>query len=84
MKIFRNGNEIELTAEEVRLAYEEYHTNCLVEDVLSEAKQMNIDIPENEVKNIANNVDNALSKNDGYMESYWYTIENALHEFNKR
>lgn len=83
MKIIRNGNEIELTAKELRTAYQEYYISGIIEDIKSEIKQLNINISSDELKSIAKKVDVALYKNDDYMESYWITIENCINEFIK-
>ena len=42
MKIYRDGKEIELTAEELRMAYEEKHMEYFVADVKGCAESMDL------------------------------------------
>lgn len=83
MKIFRNGTEFELTATELRTAYQEYYISGIIEDVESEITQLKINISSDELKSIARKIDIALYKNEDYMESYWITVENCINEFVK-
>lgn len=93
MRIIRNGVEIELTPSEVREAHDEYSKQCRNEDVLSKLEErlendvdnqilINLvnDLEENINITLIEKVENALSKNDGYYESYWSTIDNVLDE----
>ena len=80
MKITRNGVEIELTAEEMRFAYDEYILNCRMEDIKSVIDQYP-EYPETsdeQLHYLADEVDSALSKNDIYYEAYWQTIDYVL------
>ena len=80
MKITRNGVEIELTAEEMRFAYDEYILNCRIEDIKSVIDQYP-EYPETsdeQLHYLADEVDSALSKNDIYYEAYWQTIDYVL------
>lgn len=93
MKIVRNGVEIELTPAEVREAHDEYSKQCRNEDILSKLKErLENDVDNQVLINLVNDleeninialiekVENALSKNDGYYESYWSTVDYVLDE----
>lgn len=81
MKIIRNGHEIELTNEEIRLASYEYDNECLKEDILSKGNDMEIDIPEEVLDDIITIFNKVLSNNESYWDAYWFTIENVIKEF---
>ena len=80
MKIYRNGQEIELTAEELRAAYEVKNMENLADDVKVEAYNMGIFINEEDACKIAQRFDDALSKNDDYMDYYWCILECVVKE----
>ena len=83
MKIIRDGKEIELTAEELRAAYEEKHHEHFVEDVQSSIDGMGIDkeLDASDCKELAWRFDKALGRNDSYWDSYWCTLENVIAEY---
>ena len=85
MKIYRDGKEFELTAEETRMAYEEKHLGYFVEDVEGCAESMELEEEFNEIdyNELARRVDRALGCNDSYWDSYWRTIENVIEEYIK-
>lgn len=82
MKIYRNGIEIELTAEEIRQAHDEYNISCKMEDVVGKFDELYPDsyfkIDEKLQRSLANEVEDALGKNDIYYEAYWTSVENVL------
>ena len=80
MKIIRNGVEYELTGTEVYDAHEEYEHNCLIEDIKAKAKEMEIDLTDKDIGDIAYLAERNLGKNDGYYEYYWMSIEYALEQ----
>ena len=80
MNIIRNGIEYELTYAEMREIYEEMKLEYLKEDVESKAGEMEIELSDATIGRVVDRVDNGLSNNDSYMESYWMTIEYAIKE----
>lgn len=80
MTIERNGQVIELSATEVRMAHEEYEKQCYAEDLVSRASDNGIELPDEKAKELAEKFDRALSKNDSYFESYWLTADYVLEE----
>lgn len=87
MKIKRivNGQEVEfeLTDAELLKAHEEFEFDCAVDDVISkyEENEYDISLSEEQLKEVATLALNNLSKNDGYYESYWLSIEYTLEEY---
>ena len=83
MKIYRDGNEIELTAEELRMAYEEKHLEHFTEDVKNSAESMGLEekFDESDYDELAWRFDKALGRNDSYWDSYWCTLENVIEEY---
>ena len=80
MKITRNGSEYELTPAEMRVVYEKMKEEDLREDIQSRADEMEINLSETSMKCVVNEVDDCLSNNDSYWESYWMTIDYVLEE----
>lgn len=85
MKIYRDGKEIELTAEELRMAYEEKHREYFTEDAKSSAEGMELeeDFDESDYNELAWRFEKALGRNDSYWDSYWCTMENVIEEYVK-
>lgn len=87
MKIKRvvNGQEIEfeLTESELLRAHEEFELDCAVDDVRSkyEENEYDINLSEEQLKEVAILALHNLSKNDGYYESYWMSVEDTLEEY---
>lgn len=78
MKIIRNGNEIELTWAEMREVYEFMKRDFIKEDITSKADEMEIELTDKEIDDIADIAQSGLEHNDSYWESYWMTIEYAV------
>lgn len=83
MKIIRNGNEIELTWAEMREVYEYMDLSYKKEDIISRAEEMEIELTEEEISDVAEIVNSGLEHNDSYWESYWLTIEYAIEHRNE-
>lgn len=83
MKIYRDGIAIELTAEELRMAYEEKNLEYFTEDAKSSAEGMELeeDFDESDYNELAWRFEKALSRNDSYWDSYWCTMENVIEEY---
>lgn len=83
MTIYRDGKEIELTFSEKIQAYEEYKFDCMIEDVKSQYVQgeYDVDLTEEQFKEIAMFALNSVSKNDGYFESYWMSVNYTLDDY---
>lgn len=77
MKIIRDGKEYELTFSEMMQAHEEYELDCMIEDVrgVYEQGDCNVDLSEEQIKEIAREALRTLSKNDSYYEAYWLSVE---------
>lgn len=83
MKIKRNGQEFELTLSELIEANEEYELDCMYVDVKGtyEQRDDDIDIQDEELRNIASEAKRLLGKNDTYFEAYWDTVNYAISEY---
>ena len=83
MKIIRNGQEFELTFSEMMRAHEEYELDGMIEDVKGtyEQGEYNVDLSEEQIREIAGYALHNLSKNDDYMESYWISVECTLDQY---
>ena len=86
MKIIRNGREFELTAEEMRQAYEEKQREYYIDDIGNQVREVYEIEPCADDSNInlwelARRFDLALSNNDSYWDSYWCTMEYGMEEY---
>ena len=83
MKIYRDGKEIELTTEELRMAYEEKRFEYFAEDVKNsiEGMELEAEFDESDCKELAWRFDKALGRNDSYWDSYWCALENVIEEY---
>ena len=70
MKIIRNGQEIELTAEEMRQAYYEMKDEYTIEDIRSR-----YDMPDDKIDEALTIFERIIGNNDSFWDSYWSTIE---------
>lgn len=64
-------------------AHQEHEFDCAVEDVISkcEENEYDISLSDSQLKEVTKLALRNLSKNDGYYESYWLTIEYTLDEY---
>lgn len=83
MKIIRDGKEFELTFSELLCAHKEYEFDCMIDDVKSKYEQgeYDIDLSEEQIKEVADYALRTLNKNEGYYESYWMTVEYTLDDY---
>lgn len=81
MIIYRDGQAIELTAEECRKAYDELDREYKKEDIRSELEKMEVELDVTD--ELINRVDHALGNNDGYWDYYWCTIEYVIEDYIK-
>ena len=83
MKIYRDGKEYELTFSEMIQAHEEYEFDCMVEDVKSQYKQgeYDVELTEEQIKEVAMFAVHNLGKNDSYFEAYWMSVECTLDDY---
>lgn len=83
MKIIRNGQEIELTNEELWRAYIEQEQKNFIEDVEQCMLDFALDTTNASIdkKAIANNARTYLYDNDGYFEIYWDVIKHAIEDY---
>lgn len=83
MKIFRNGEAFELTFTELIQAYEEYELDCAIEDVKDRYMQgeYDIDLSEEQIREVAKQAVRNLGKNDSYFEAYWMSVEYTLDNY---
>lgn len=78
MKIIRNGVEYELTRRELYDAHEEYEYDCLIEDIKSKAEEMEINLTDENLDDIAYFAQRAIDRDDYLWESRERDIEYAL------
>lgn len=83
MKIFRNGETFELTFSELMSAHEEYELDCMIADVKSkyEDAEQDVELSEDQIREIAIDALHNLGKNDSYFESYWMSVEYTLNDY---
>ena len=70
MKIIRNGQEFELTAEEMRQAYYEMKDEYTIEDIRSR-----YNVPNEKIDDVLWLFGSTIDNNDSFWDSYWSTIE---------
>lgn len=75
MKIIRNGQEFELTSEEMRQAYYEMKDEYSIEDIRSR-----YDLPDDKITEALMLFEGLLGCNDSFWDSYWSTIEFVANE----
>lgn len=83
MKIIRDGKEFELTLSEMIQAHKEYEFDCMVEDVRSQYEDgdYGVELSEEQIEEIAMFAIKNVSKNDGYFDAYWMSVENTLNNY---
>lgn len=70
MKIIRNGQEFELTSEEMRQVYHEMKDEYTIEDIRSR-----YDMPDDKIDKALWLFESTIGSNDSFWDSYWSTIE---------
>ena len=70
MKIIRNGQEFELTPEEMRQVYYEMKDEYTIEDIRSR-----YDMPDDKINEVFLLFESTIDSNDSFWDSYWSTIE---------
>lgn len=81
MKIYRDGKAIELTKEELQLAYDEYDIYAKKRDLEETLKVMEIELPSECFDELLSKIDEELADNDTYWDIYGQTIEDAIYEY---
>lgn len=75
MKIVRDGKEIELTAEEMRQAYDEMEDMYRREDI-----ENRYELPDDKVDEALRLLAKTINFNDGYWDAYWNCIDSVAME----
>ena len=70
MKIIRNGQEFELTPEEMRQAYYEMKDEYTIEDIRSR-----YNLPDDKIDEALTIFERVFGSNDSFWDSYWSMIE---------
>ena len=70
MKIIRNGQEIELTHEEMRQAYYEMKDEYTIEDIRSR-----YNLSDDKIDEVLTIFERVIDNNDSFWDSYWSMIE---------
>lgn len=70
MKIIRNGIEYELTATEMRETYLEMKNAYLKDDIRCKAEEIEIELSDKQVEDIADYAEKWLGNNESLWESY--------------
>ena len=83
MKIYRDGKEFELTFSELMQAHEEYKLDCMIEDVKNayEQSEHEVDLSEEQIREVASQALHNLGKNDSYFEAYWMSVQYTLDDY---
>lgn len=81
MKITRNGIEYELTAEELRKAYEEQEAEYEKADLLYRLEDYEItNVSEQQIGKMMQMFDKRLHRDDYYCEIYWEVMDAIIEE----
>ena len=75
MKIIRNGQEFELTVEEMRQAYYKMKDEYTIEDIRSR-----YDMPDDKIDEALTIFERVIDGDDGFWDSYWLMIEYVAEE----
>ena len=75
MKIIRNGQEFELTLEEMRQAYYEMKDEYTIEDIRSR-----YNVPNDKINEVLMLFEVMIDYNDSFWDSYWSTINFVAEE----
>lgn len=70
MKIIRNGQEFELTWEEMRQAYTEVKDEYTMEDIRDR-----YNVPDDKIDEALTIFERVIGSNDNFWDSYWSMIE---------
>ena len=83
MKIYRDGKEFEITFSELMQAHEEYKLDCMIEDVKNvyEQSEHEVDLSEEQIREMAIQALHNLGKNDSYFEAYWMSVQYTLDDY---
>lgn len=83
MKIYRDGKEYEPTFSEMIQASEEYKLDCMITDVQNvvDSGTRDVELSNEQIKEVARNAVHNLGKNDSYFESYWMSVEYTLDDY---
>ena len=75
MKIIRNGQEFELTSEEMRQAYYEMKDKYTIEDIRSL-----YNVPDEKIDETLTIFERVVDSDDDFWDSYWSIIESVAEE----
>ena len=75
MKIIRNGQEFELTWEEMRQAYNEVKDEYTIEDIRSR-----YDMTDDKIEEALRIFERVIGSNDNFWDSYWSMIDFVAEE----
>ena len=75
MKIIRDGQEFELTPEEMRQAYYEKKDEYTIEDIRSR-----YDMPDDKIDEALTIFERVIDSDDNFWDSYWSMIEYVAEE----
>ena len=83
MTIYRGGKAFALTFSELMSAHEEYELDCMIADVKSkyEDEGHDVELSDDQIREIAIDALHNLDKNDSYFESYWMSVEYTLNDY---
>ena len=81
MKIYRDGKEIELTAEEMRMAYLEKDMDYIKEDIMSCDESDDFSFDDSDFEIIADRFKRVLGHSDGYWDHYWSIMNYVIQEY---
>ena len=75
MKIIRDGQEFELTSEEMRQAYYEMKDEYTIEDICSR-----YNVPDEKIGEALTIFERVVGNNDNFWDSYWSMIDFVAEE----
>ena len=75
MKIVRDGKEIELTPEEMRVVWKEVENRYRREDIESR-----YELPDDKVEEAIELLSRSIDYNENYWDLYWYMIDDVAEQ----
>lgn len=84
MKIIRNGQEFELTPEEMRNAYDEMDEYYRQEDVAQLTDTEGIQLNKCDIEKISKIAQRMLENHTYYMDIYWGAIADAIYKYTNK
>ena len=77
-KVYIAECDVEMTETQMYDIYREQKMKYFIEDVECKAEEMEVNLEDVDIRELACEAEHALDNNDSYWESYWMSIEYAI------